>query len=145
MKVTKPFCIDAEFLPNLKKINASDLINSLLIEYFSGNDEKDLSKLMQKLDKNKAILKKTRKEIKDIELKINKIKQKERLAIAATRKYSLDVVNYVGSFAGESGLFMAHRAHNSDSCRTSEENLHLKGFTWQEIKKLYNEMKGGKV
>jgi len=67
MKVTKTFTIDVEILQKLQEINASDLINRLLHNYF--NDSNNLGEIENQEEELKTKIKSLEEQKKEIESK----------------------------------------------------------------------------
>jgi len=131
MKVTKPFCIDADLLENLKKVNASELVNRLLTEHIEGKDDKNLSKLKQKLNENlikkRVLLKKTR----DLRIKIREIEIKEQKILSLSKKFPEKILKEIENSRSLVALHIAHRSGE------------LKNYNWMDVKKIFYELKGG--
>lgn len=132
MKVTKPFCIDAELIEELKKTNASLLVNSLLKEHFDAETKPNLIKLKQifseKTQKKKILL----KELRDLRLKIDKMEQEERKILKITKQFSDKELDLLKNCESRIRLSLLHR------------QTILKNRRWIDVKQVWQELKGGK-
>ena len=132
MKVTKPFCIDDEIIPQLKKLNASELVNSLLKDHFDVENVQNLSKLREKLKEKlqkKAIL---LKDIRFIKRKVAEISAKEARILKISKQYPDYVFKVID---GCDNIMKFYSIFRNDTA--------LKRFSWIELKKTFNEVKGG--
>jgi len=132
MKITKPFCIDEELIPKLKNINASDLVTELLKEHFDGENVQNLGKLRENLKKKlqkKAIL---LKEVRLLKKKIAEITAKEARILKISRKYPDYVFKCIDGCRDVMAFYSMFRTDTT-----------LKRFKWIELKKTFNEVKGG--
>jgi len=132
MKVTKPFCVDSDLLDELSKINASDLVNSLLRDHFDGKNSMNLGKLKQKLSKNLQKKKVLLKETRELRRKIAKIEEKEAKILKISKQYPPYVFKIIDGCKNLPALFATFRHDKT-----------LKEFGWMELKKLFNNLKGG--
>ena len=132
MKVTKPFCIDDDLIVDLKKTNASELVNSLIREHFEGVSGMTLSKLKrlqtEKQKKKASLL----KELRQIGSRIKEIEQKEAKVLQLTKSYPDYIFKVMNGCDNVMKLYSAFR--NDDR---------LKKYKWMELKKIYNHLKGG--
>ena len=132
MKVTKPFCIDDEIIPQLKKLNASELVNSLLKDHFDVENVQNLSKLREKLKEKlqkKAIL---LKDIRFIKRKVAEISAKEARILKISKNYPDYVFKCIDGCDNVMKFYSIFRGDTT-----------LKRFSWIELKKTFNEVKGG--
>ncbi len=132
MKITKPFCIDDKLIPQLKNINASELVNLLLTEHLEGINSENLSKLKQKLSEKlqkKAIL---LKEIRLIKKKVAEISAKEARILKISKTYPDYIFKCIDGSNSVLNFYSMYRRDPS-----------LKRFSWIELKKVFNEVKGG--
>ena len=126
MKIHKIFTLDEEIVKKLDGINASYLINTLLIEHFKGNNDENLNLLKKKFIENKQLLKENKRKDKELRQKIAKIEQKEKEIINITRKLTKE--------EQQNNLNLWELAHEKSKTKKVSE-----------IKQIYLEMKGGKV
>jgi hypothetical protein len=78
MKVPITCTLDLELVEKLKREeNYSNIINEQLLVFYNSLDTPNKGKLMQNLKETKAILKENRKKQREIEKKLEKIKQNE--------------------------------------------------------------------
>lgn len=132
MKVTKPFCIDDDLVSELSKVNASELVNSLLREHIDDKNSMSLSKLNTKLSENlqkKSIL---LREIRDLRRKIAQIKEKEAKILKFSKQYPDYVFKIINGCESLPKFFSIYRGDDK-----------LKQYPWMDMKKLFNEVKGG--
>jgi len=132
MKVTKPFCIDAELLGDLKNINASELVNSLLTEHLDGKNSLNLGKMKALLSKNLEKKKKLLHDIRDLRARIAIIEQKEAKILKISKQYPDYIFKLID---GCSSVMVFYANYRND--------IKLKAYSWIELKKLYNNLKGG--
>jgi len=78
MKINRYISIDFNLNQKLEGINASELINNLLLSYFNENTEEKLQDLIKKEREIKQILKENRRKLKLISSKIDKTTAKEK-------------------------------------------------------------------
>ena len=132
MKITKPFCIDDSLIKDLKKHNASELVNKLLIEYFEGFDSKNIAKLKQiliKKSREKAVL---LKQIRELKRKIKENTEKEAKILRLSRKYPDRFFKILQGVNTIPHLLIVYRS-----------DMTLKKYGWMEVKKIFLELKGG--
>lgn len=79
-------CINEEISKKLEGINASLLINNLLVEHFRGNDIQNLAVLKKKFQENKQNLKENKRKDKELRINIKKIETKEKEMLNITGK-----------------------------------------------------------
>lgn len=133
MKINLTISLDEGIVYKLKaQNNYSNVVNDQLLRYFGGVEEFNLTKLKQKQAEINGILKKSRAEAKVLGLKIKKIEEKESKFLSLGRKYPDIVFKYIESCDNVMKFYSFFR---------SDPNL--KQYTWIELKKLFNEMKGG--
>lgn len=132
MKITKPFCIDDEIIPQLKNMNASELVNSLLKDHFDAENVVNLSKLRTKLKeklRKKAIL---LKEIRLIKRKVAEISAKEARILKISKNYPDYVFKCIDGCDNVMKFYAIYRG-----------DVTLKRFGWISMKQAFNEVKGG--
>jgi len=133
MKINLTISLDEAIVYKLKaQNNYSNVVNDQLLRYFGGFDEMNLARLKEKQAKIKGFLKKSRAEAKVLDQKIKKIEQKESQVLALGRKYPDIVFKYIDSATDVMKFYSLWRSDKD-----------LKRYTWIELKKLYNQMKGG--
>jgi len=131
MKVTKPICIDDDLIKELKNINASSLVNSLIREYFEGIDTKNLSKLKQMYSEKQAKKRVLLKEMRDLSKKIKEISEKERKLLKVTRGLTEKEYEILKNCQSRVSLSLAYRQPP------------LKNRSWVDVKQIWQELKGG--
>ena len=89
MKQNKIFCIDEELIKKLNGLNASELVNRLLINHFQGDKSENLAYLKQKFNENRLILREIKRKDKDLRQKIKRIELKEIKIIK--QNYDLEI------------------------------------------------------
>ena len=133
MKINVTISLDEGVVYKLKaQNNYSNLVNDQLKAYFEGVEEFNLGKLKEKQAKTKQIIKKSIAEAKVLDLKIKKIEEKESKILSLGRKYPDIVFKYIDSSTDVMKFYAFFRSDHK-----------LKRYTWMELKKLYNQMKGG--
>lgn len=133
MKINVTISLDEGVVYKLKaQNNYSNLVNDQLKAYFEGVEEFNLSKLKEKQAKIKGILKQSRAEAKVLGDKIKKIEEKESKILSLGRKYPDIVFKYIDSATDVMKFYAFFRSDPK-----------LKRYTWMELKKLFNQMKGG--
>jgi hypothetical protein len=132
MKVTKPFCVDDELIRELTKVNASELVNSLLKEHFDDKNSMSLKKLKHKLSENLQKKKVLLRDIRDLRGKIAEIEAKEAKILKISKKYPDYVFKTIEGCTNVMAFYSAFR--NDDK---------LRKYGWLELKKLFNHLKGG--
>lgn len=130
MKITKPFCIDDELIHQLKKLNASDLVNSLLREYFDGKNSENLAKLKQKLSENLEKKKVLLRETREIRRKIVLIQRKENLILNLQKKIPAKLIDSMKNYDEWTRFYL---------CFKSE----VQKAGYMDTKKIFYELKGG--
>jgi len=134
MKVTKPFCVDADLIDELTKVNASELVNSLLLEHFDDKNSMNLGKLKRKLSENLQKKRVLLKETRDLRVKITKIEEKEAKILKISKKYSDYVFKVIDGCDDVMKFFASFRSDDK-----------LKKYQWRELKQLFKNLKGGGV
>lgn len=133
MKINITISLDEGIVYKLKsQNNYSNLVNEQLSAYFEGVEEFNLQKLKEKQAIIKGIIKTNRAEVKVLSTKIKKIEEKESKILSLGRKYPDYVFKNIESCNSVTMFFGFFRS-----------DAKLKKYTWRELKKLYNEMKGG--
>lgn len=133
MKVTKPFCIDDDLTKDLKEFNASELVNSLLREYFDGINNMSLSKLKQLLSKKRKEKAALLKEIREITRKIDEITRKEIKILRLSKKYPKEMLEKLSKLQSLQALWVWRKTPP------------LNNYTYTELKDIFQEVKGGKL
>ena len=86
MKINKYISIDEEIFKRLKReTNASDIINTLLKDYYNKEQCENIEKLTENLNKFNKIHKENLKNMREIKQKISKIKQKEQFILSKVK------------------------------------------------------------
>jgi len=133
MKINITITLDKEIVERLKEENNySDLINREMKAYYDGVEAYSLKKLKQKQVEIKRFLKQKRKEVKQINQKIEKIEGKELEILKLVKKYPEYVIKLVGGIKKERNLFQIYQ--------TDKE---LKKIGWKETKNIFKKLKGG--
>jgi len=133
MKINITITLDKEIVEKLKEENNySDLINREMKAYYDGVEAYSLKKLKQKQVEIKRFLKQKRKEVKQINQKIEKIEGKELEILKLVKKYPEYVIKLVGGIKKERNLFQIYQ--------TDKE---LKKIGWKETKNIFKKLKGG--
>ena len=132
MKVTKPFCIDDNLIRELTKVNASELVNSLLKDHFDGKNEENLLKLKKKFTEIKQKKKEILTEYRNLRGKIAKIEQKEAKILKICGKIPTNILKAMEGFEDWIKFVMAFRTE-----------LNKLAISRAELKNIFYEMKGG--
>lgn len=88
MKINKLFCLDEEIAKKLEGINASFLVNKLLIEHFNEEISENLDILKKKFSENREILKESKRKDKQLRAFIDKIEAKEKKIVSLSKGLS---------------------------------------------------------
>lgn len=135
-KVNRLFCIDYEYNEELKKINASELINELLTEHFSTKNKQNTAKIREILSKKGQEMKILKREIKHLKEDLRGLEDKEKKIIAFARGYPQKVVEFVMNRKSVTELFSLAR---------NGIMIEKKNYPYSELRKLYNQLKGGNL
>jgi len=128
MKQNKVLCIDEEIIKKLDGINASSLVNKLLIDHFNGFTEENLSILRKKYAENKQILKESKQKDKEFKRIILNLEEKEKKVLTLSKKLTHQQYNQLKNTPITASNWEFHRKD-------------FPNFTFSEIIKL----KGGIV
>jgi len=87
MKVPVTCTLDLELVEKLKREdNYSNIINEQMLAFYNSLETPNKAKLMQNMKEIKAILKENRKRQREIEKKLEKIKQNEQKVLIYSRE-----------------------------------------------------------
>lgn len=132
-KKNRQITIDDELNDELEKINASKLINDLLQDYFNRNKSDDLKVLNQKLEEKLQKKKILMREIRDLKLKINQIRDKEARVLRIFNKIPKEVVENINSYPNITLTSLRMRYNN-----IYQEKYN---FTWLDLKQAFEEIR----
>jgi hypothetical protein len=132
MKGNITVSIDIGLIEQLKKeTNYSELINKITQEHYEVGRSKNLAILNEIFDKKRQEMKKLRKEIKEIRGEIAQINKKEKEILNVFKNLDPDQKKRLEELEFFSMTWWRYNRKD------------FKGFTFEEISKIYRELKGG--
>ena len=133
MKINITISLDREIVEKLKEENNySELINRELKAFYDGVEAYSFKKLKQKQAEIKRFLKEKRKNLKEINQKIQKVETKEAQILKITKKYPQYVFKIIEGCSTQAKFWIIFRGDDV-----------LKKYSWIEMKKLFKSLKGG--